>query len=52
MIRQLKDKEKMLEELLDETHRSKEKEKHKTYEEQRIVESMRDLTESNRMLRT
>ena len=41
----------MLEELLEETHRSKEKEKHRNNEDQRIVDSMRDLTENNRILR-
>ena len=38
----------MLEELLEETHRSEEKEKRKVNEENRISESMRDLKESNR----
>ena len=52
VIRQLKDKEKLLEEILEETHSSEEKEEKKANQEQRIIETMRDLKENNRILRS
>lgn len=48
VIRVLREKEKMLEEILEESHRAEEKEKRKVNEESRVAESIRDLKDSNR----
>ena len=48
VIRVLREKEKMLEEILEESHRAEEKERRKVNEESRVAESIRDLKDSNR----
>jgi hypothetical protein len=48
VIRVLREKEKMLEEIMEETHRAEEKERRKANEESRVAESIRDLKDSNR----
>ena len=52
IIKQLRDKEKVLQAVLEESHRSEEKEKRKIHEENRIAETMRDLKDNNRELRS
>jgi hypothetical protein len=47
----LRDKEKMLEDILEESHRSEEKERKKVMEETRVTETIRDLKDNNRDLR-
>lgn len=52
VIKMLRDKEKMLEEILEESHKCEEKERKKINEENRVIETLRDLKENNRELRT
>jgi len=51
IVKVLRDKEKMLEEILEESHRSEEKERKKVMEESRVTETIKDLKENNRDLR-
>jgi len=50
VIRVLREKERMLEEILEESHRAEEKERRKTNEYSRVAESIRDLKDGNREL--